>query len=151
MDVYLYIHKHKLTRALTSIFDLIYVSTLFFRCILLPFRTCHPTMLWLKVCMLWNELMKPQATVLELRYGDDSYKGLVSSPLSNTFCIVNIKLMVAELQWALSVPRSWYCSCLLTATLMWLTGRLEYNRGIVNLISNTCACPAVVIQKVSCE
>lgn len=99
MNVYLYIHKHKLTCALTSNLDLIYASTLFFfGAFFFLSEPVTPTMLWLKVCMLWNELMKPQATVLKLRYGDDSYKGLVSSPLSNTFCIVNIKLMVADLQ-----------------------------------------------------
>lgn len=46
---------------------------------------------------------------------------------------------MAEFHLTVSVPGSCYCAC-------WLTGVLEYNGAIVNVISNTCAFPAMTSQ-----
>ncbi len=54
-----------------------------------------------------------------------------------------MKLMMAEFHFAVSVSGSRYCACRLTVTLSWLTGTFEYNRDIVNAISNTCAFPTM--------
>ncbi len=58
---------------------------------------------------------------------------------------------MAEFHLAASVSGSWYRACWLTVTLSCLTGTLEYNRAIVNVISNTCAFPVATSQTVCCE
>lgn len=96
-------HTEKLTRALTIICDLKQAWCVFFPYAFLflsqNLSPTVPTWLWLMVCMGRKQLMKPQASILKLRCGDDSYKVLVSSsPLSYAFCVVNIKLMLLGLQ-----------------------------------------------------
>ncbi len=62
-----------------------------------------------------------------------------------------MKLMMAGFHLAASVSGSWYRACWPTVTLSWLTGTLEQNRAIVNVISNICAFPTVTYQNVCCE
>lgn len=49
------------------------------------------------------------------------------------------------------VSESWYYACQLTVTLSCLTGTLELNGTIVNVVSNTCVFPVVTSQNFCCE
>ncbi len=54
--------------------------------------------------------------------------------------------MMAEFH--LAASRSRYCACWLTITLSALTGLIDQNRAIVNVISNSSAVPTVTSQNV---